>query len=316
MKKILSLIFLLICTLGLKAQQATMPTIIVFPHDTWMNDHGFMETIDNDGKKEYLPKYNEAFAENREIGTVIQAISKVLKERGFEQRDLESVLKRINSSRAEDIASAAAGKANEISPMDELLQQANPDIKVDVDYSVASVGPRKNISFTLKAVDAYTSEQVASIESTIQMTMDPVDLAIRKAIAGNCDDFCQQMLNHFTDLRDNGRKINVTFRAAAGSGLDFMNDEVGDDGDTYVDFLEDWVRKHAVKNDCKLGNTTSNMVEFEYVRIPFFDENGTPYNARAWGRMARKAFNAETGLKARPDRKVTLGSICFLVGGQ
>lgn len=41
-----------------------------------MNDHGFMKTFNNQGETEYIPKYNDAFVNTREMGTVIQAIQK------------------------------------------------------------------------------------------------------------------------------------------------------------------------------------------------------------------------------------------------
>lgn len=42
-------------TVAAYAQTAAMPTIIVFPDDAWMNDHGYMRTFNNDGETEYLP---------------------------------------------------------------------------------------------------------------------------------------------------------------------------------------------------------------------------------------------------------------------
>ena len=55
MKKVFALIALFCATsLASFAQQADMPTIIVFPDDIWMNDHGFMNTFNNDGETEYM----------------------------------------------------------------------------------------------------------------------------------------------------------------------------------------------------------------------------------------------------------------------
>ena len=90
MKKIFATV-LMLCAMSLTgmAQQADMPTIIVFPDDAWMNDHGFMDTFNNDGETEYIPKYNDAFVQNREMGTAIQAVQKVLTERGFQKEDLQ-----------------------------------------------------------------------------------------------------------------------------------------------------------------------------------------------------------------------------------
>lgn len=316
MKKALLTLLMCFTLLAANAQQAAMPTIIVFPADSWMQDHGFMNQVMNDGETEYLPRYNDAFVQAREIGTVIQSIQKVLEERKFEHEDLQSLIRDMKRERAEELANAADGDASEKGAMDELMQQARPDIRVDVDYAVQSVGPRKNISYTLKAVDAYTSEQVSSVEGTIQMTMDPTDLAMRKAVAGNCDDFCQQIIDYFLDLRDNGRKINIVFRAAKGAGINFIKDEIGDDGDTYDEYLYAWVKKHAVHSACKKGRKTANMVEFKSVRIPFFNADNEPIEAEDWAKGVRKAFRAETGIKVSKGQGNTLGRVNFLVGAE
>ena len=316
MKKIylFSILAALFISLTAYAQQAAMPTIIVFPSDEWMNDHGFMRTIDNDGETEYIPRYNDAFVQTRDMGAAIQALQKVFEERKFEHEDLQNLLKDMKRERAEELANAADGDASEKGAMDDLMQQARPDIRVDLDYGVTAVGPRKNISYKIKAVDAYTSEQCGSIEGTIEMTMDPIDLAIRKAVAGNCDDFCQQIIDYFLDLRDNGRKISVIFRAAKGAGINFIKDEIGDEGDTYDEFLYDWVKKHAVKSACKKGRKTANMVEFKSVRIPFFNEDNEPIEAEDWAKKVRKAFKDETGIKVSKGQGNTLGRVNFLVG--
>jgi len=308
-------IFALTCfSFAAFAQEAAMPTIIVFPSDTWMNDHGYMQTIDNDGETEYIPNYNDAFVQTREMGAAITAVQRVLEERQFQHEDLQGLLKQMKQERAEEMANAMDGDATEKGGMDELMQQARPDIRVDVDYGIQPVGPRKNITYILKAVDAYTAEQIAAVEGSIQMTMDPTDLAMRKAIAGNCDDFCQQMIDYFIDLRNNGRKINVIFRAAAGSGINFIKDEINDDGDTYDEFLYDWVKKHAVNSACKKGRKTGNMVEFKGVRIPFFNEENEPQEAEDWAKGVRKAFKAETGIKVTKGNGNGLGRVNFLVG--
>jgi hypothetical protein len=313
-KYLFSLMAALFISLTAFAQQAAMPTIIVFPDDAWMLDHGFMNTVDNDGETEYIPRYNDAFVQAREMGSAIAALQKVFEERKFEHEDLQSLLKDMKRERAEELANAADGDATEKGAMDELMQQARPDIRVDLDYGVTTVGPRKNISYKIKAVDAYTSEQCGAIEGTIEMTMDPIDLAIRKAVAGNCDDFCNQIIEYFLDLRDNGRKINVIFRAAKGAGINFIKDEIGDDGDTYDEFLYDWVKKHALKNACKKGRKTANMVEFKSVRIPFFNDDNEPIEAEDWAKKVRKAFKDETGIKVSKGQGNTLGRVNFLVG--
>lgn len=296
------------------AQQADMPTIIVFPDDVWMNDHGYMNTLDNDGETEYIPRYNDAFVQNREMLTAIQAVQKVLEERGFQHEDLQSLLKDMKRERAEELANTADGDGTEKGEMDELMQQARPDIRVDLDYAVKPMGPRKYIQFRLKAVDAYCNDQVASCEGSVEGTSDPVDLALRKVVAGKIDEFCQQIIDYFLDLRENGRQITVIFRAADGSGIDFLRDEIGEDEDTFNDFLHQWIRKHAVNRAGKKGRQTKKMCEFKNVRIPFFDEEGDPTDPETWAKGVRKAFKAETGRKVAKGQGNTLGRVNFLVG--
>lgn len=314
MKKIIAFMLFVCCVCLGHAQQADMPTIIVFPDDAWMNDHGYMNTVNNDGETEYIPRYNDAFVQNREMGTAIQAVQKVLAERGFQHEDLQSLLKDMKRERAEELANAADGDGAEKGAMDELLQQARPDIRVDMDYAVKPMGPRKYIQFRLKAVDAYCNDQIASCEGSVEGTTDPVDLALRKVIAGKCDEFCEQIINYFMNLRENGRQITVIFRAADGSGIDFKKDEIGDDEDTYEDYLHQWIRKHAVNKACKKGRSTNKMCEFKNVRIPFFDEDGEPTEAETWAKGIRKAFKAETGLKIAKGQGNTLGRVNLLVG--
>lgn len=313
MKRIFSLFLLLTFAVVMKAQQATMPTIIVFPGDQWMTDHGFMKTFNDKGENKYIPKYNDAFVNSREIGSVISSIQKVLEERQFEHQDLQNLSRTFQEERAAELANAADGYEAAKGAMDELMQQARPDIRVDVEYDVQQVGPRKNINYNIKAVDAYTSEQVSEASGNIQMTMDPTDLALRKAVAGNCDDFCERILEHYRDLRDNGRKVVVIFRAAPSAGVNFIRDEIGDDGDTYDEFLYEWMKKHAVNRACKIGRKGANIVEFNPVRIPFFDENGDPLDAESWAKGIRKAFKAETGLKVVKGQDNRLGRVSFLV---
>ena len=307
---------IILCTLsiGTFAQQADMPTIIVFPDDSWMNDHGFMKTKNDNGEVKYIPQYNDAFVNNMDLGTAIQAVQKVFASRQFEHKDLQNLLKDMRREHAEEIANKGDGRGSEKENIDELLQQANPDIRVDLAYAVEPFGPRKNISFKLKAVDAYINDQIASCDGIVQGTMDPLGLALRKLVAGKSEEFCQQIMDYFRDLKDNGRKITVVFKAAEGSAVDFLRDEINEDGDTYNDFLLQWMRKHAVNKACTKGRQTKNMCEFKVVRIPFFSESGDPIDAEEWANGIRKAFRAETGIKIVKGDNNTMGRVNFVVG--
>ena len=297
-----------------RAQQADIPTIIVFPDDSWMEEHGYMDSMDNDGETERIPRYSDAFVESRELKSAIQGVQKAFTGRGFPHEDLENLLKDIKRERAEELANEADGDRIEKGAMDELMQQARPDIRIDLDYSFQAYGPRKLYHLRLKAVDAYTNEQIAAMDATSQEpTMDSVDLAILKLMNLGCDNFCEQIRSYFLDLKKYGRQITVIFRVADGTGIDLLRDEIGEDGDTYNDFLHQWIRNHSVNRAGKKGRQTRKMCEFKNVRIPFFDGD-EPTDPETWANGIRKAFRAETGIKIVKGQGNTLGRVNFLVG--
>ena len=315
-KKSILFSLLLSLSLGVFAQEAAIPKLIVFPSDNWMKTHAFSKEIDADGVKKELPQYSQAFVESSELGMVIKAVEKVLEDNNFEIRSLEATLKGLSAKRARQMAAKASGNGVARNEMDEILMDANPDIRVDLGYSVKAMGPRKNISFSLQATDAYTFEPVATCLGNIELTMDPTDLAIQKFVSGNSRDFCNQMIAYYKDLQVNGRKISVTFQVAEDSSINFLKDEIGDDGDNFSDFLYSWLRKHAVNKAVKKGSQTGQSCEFETVRIPFFNEENEPIEAYDWAKKIRKPFQTETGYKLIPAEDNALGRVTLMVGAQ
>lgn len=314
MKKSIFLLLFGAVSLMVRAQQADIPTIIVFPDDSWMNEHGYMNSLDNDGETERIPRYSDAFVQSRDLKSAILGVQKAFTGQNFPHEDLENLLKDLKRERAEELANEADGDRIQKGAMDELMQQARPDIRIDLDYSFHSYGPRKVYNLKLKAVDAYTNEQIAAMDAmSKEPTMDPVDLAIQKLMNLGSDDFCNQIKAYYKDLRDFGRQITVIFRVADGTGIDFLRDEIGEDGDTYNDFLHQWIRKHSVNKTGKKGRQTKNMCEFKNVRIPFFDGD-EPTDPETWANSIRKAFRAETGIKITKGQGNTLGRVNFLVG--
>ena len=308
-------IAILLCSMSMSAsaQEAEMPNIIVFPSNVWMKDNGFVKAVERDGVTKRLYKYADAFAENRDIGRAITAVQRVFADRKFRHEDLQSLLANIDEDAAMDMAFDADGEGSEMGVAEQLMDETKPDIRVDLDFSVEPVGPRKNISWELKAVDAYCNNQVASVQGNIQLTTDPIDLAMRKAVAGNADDFCQQIIDYFLDLRDNGRKILVVFKAAKNSGIDFRKNKVG--ASPMFMWISKWMKQHAVNNAGGSGSPTANKYQLKNVRIPFYDESGTATNAQEWVFALLEEFTAETSLSIYPQRG-SLGSVYLSVGGE
>ena len=314
MKKFFA-IAIILCSMSMSAlaQQAEMPNLIVFPANVWMNGQGYVKNVTRDGVTKRLYQYADAFATNRDLGRAVTAVQKVFADRGFRHEDLQNLLQNIDEDAAMDMAFDADGEGSESSVAEQLMDETKPDIRVNLDFSVEQVGPRRNISWELQAVDAYCNNQVAAVQGNIPLTTDPVDLAIRKAVAGNADDFSQQMINYFLDLRDNGRKIIVVFKAAKGSGIDFRKNKVG----TMPMFMwiSKWMKSHAVNGAGGSGSPSANKYQLKNVRIPFYGEDGEATNAQEWVMALLEEFASETGITAYPQRS-SLGSVYLSVGGE
>lgn len=314
MKQVFVIIGCLLSSVMCFGQTAQMPNIIVFPSDTWMADHAFVEEVNDDGKIGRIFNYDDALLKNRNVAQAIQTVQKILEERQFKSQDLAALLKKIAQKQGAEMAAEADGHASRIGATTRLMQQANPDIRIDLDFHEESFGPTSNISYSLKAVDAYTSGQVASTQGTIQATMDPVDLALRKGFSAHCDDFCQQLIDYYTDLRNNGRKVIITVRADSNSSFDFMEGEFGPDGDVFGDYLQTFFGQYAVNQSCDQSSLTSDETEL-LVRIPMFDETGKPVRPRSWANKIIKSFQADTGktIKLENFANSGLGQLNFKV---
>ena len=71
MKKLILLTLVCLMQLSLFAQ-AKKPTIMIVPAITWMNERGYVQKFENQGKSETVPDYAKAFLESTEIKIVIK----------------------------------------------------------------------------------------------------------------------------------------------------------------------------------------------------------------------------------------------------
>ena len=87
---------------NLLSAQAKKPTLMILPSDNWCEQRYFMTEFDNQGTKQKVPNYKQAFQEDTEIGQVISKIGSLMIDRGFPLKDVEQELKAIEARNAED----------------------------------------------------------------------------------------------------------------------------------------------------------------------------------------------------------------------
>jgi hypothetical protein len=279
----------------------TQPKIMVVPSNALMNSLGYMETLNNQGTTIYKPDYNRAFTENSDLKQVISKIGELFSERGFPLMDLEQWLNSIQQEKSEDIllASQDGGELG-LSPLDEVLYRAKPDIYLDLDYDLKVLGgPMRAISFNLQAKDAYTNKQIGAASGIGPNTTERLVLKLlEEAVLAHVNNLQTQMQSYFESISSNGREIFVRVQVFDDAGFD-LDEELGSDEEELSEIIADWLKNNAVNNSSRLVKQTENEVRFD-VRIPLYDiafgdaPMGAYDYARKLSKYLRKTYNIKT----------------------
>lgn len=316
MKKLLITISILLFSVA-GFSQAKKPTIMVVPSDNWCIKNGYTQTFDEMGTIKTLPDYKMALQNETDLLMTISKINTMMADRGFPLVNLESALKNMEQEGAEiAMLSSKSGGGIAESPIDVLQRTANADIIIQLTYVINQNGPQRSITFMLQGLDAYTNKQIAGAQGTGQpsfATETPV--LLEEAVLSHIDDFNSRLQEHFNDLFENGREIVFQTRIWDTSAIDF-EEEFNYKGETLElgEIIEDWVFDNTVQGRYNTSNYTENVIRFDQVRIPLYDDRGRPNDTRRWIRdlrsmLAGPPFNQECKIYTRG-----LGEVWLIVG--
>lgn len=288
---------------------------MILPSDKWCEQHFFMTEFDNQGIKQKVPNYKQAFQEDTEIRQVISKIGALMADRSFPLKDVEQEIKAIEYRAAKDnmTASATSGSSISESLFDKLRNSAKADIIIQIWWEVNKTEQGKTISFVLEAFDPYTSKRIASSSgNSSPNAVDIVPVLLQNAILSNIDPFVGHLQAHFDDMLTNGREIKLTVNTS--DSWD-KNLETEIDGREIKNYIQRWVEKKAVNNRFNLRDQTENRIRFE-VRIPLFDANNNPVDTRQFAQGLEKylkaaPLNLEVKLMTRG-----LGEVIIVLGEQ
>lgn len=285
MKNKLLICLLLLCSISMYAQQKK-PTLMILPSDNWCEQRYFMTTFDNQGTKQKVPNYKQAFQEDTEIGQVISKIGGLMIKEGFPLKDAEQEIKSIEARTAEDNMTIENGSSLSESPLDMLKNKAKSDIIIQIWWKVNKTAEGKSISFTLEALDAYTSKRVASATGTSKANdKDIIPILLESAVKSHIKEFTKQLDLHFANLNKNGREIILTVKIWDNWDLTLEN-EIQDK--EIIEHIEDWLKKNTVGGNFNLSNATENKAFFEQVMIPLYDEDKSAMDARNFTKELQK----------------------------
>jgi hypothetical protein len=268
--------------------QAKKPTLMVVPSDLWCKEYGYLTEFNNQGTKVLIPDYKKALQEDANLILVISKINELMADRGFPLKNLESILKSLENQSAEDalLMSSEGAEINE-NPIDKLKKVAKADIIIQMTYTIKSVGPKNTVTFNLQGIDSYTNKQIAGSSGTGAPSFTAeIPVLLAEAVVANIDLYNVQLQNHFDDMFENGREVILRVLTWNNWAHNLESEDFG--GDMLSNIIENWVHENTVKNRFSTLDATENMMVFEQVRIPLFNEKGQATDSRRWAFNLKK----------------------------
>ena len=308
MKRLLVTISICISALSLFAQ-AVQPSLMVFPSDAWCHRNGYEKNLTKaNGKEVRVQEYDKAFVENQDLGPAIVTIGGLMRDRGFELKDLQQEL------RSQDLETAldnAGDEEFEVSAYDQIMASAGPDIALHVTYYTEATGPRVTLFYDLTAYDAYTNKQVATtgLVSYGPVMSAPLQTLIQAALVSSIDAFNAQLMMHFEDMQAKGREISVRINTISGweDGL-----ETDVDGVELTEVIEEWMSDNCVAGRNHQKTATETSMFYDSARIPLYNEKGKAVQARQWLRGLRNHLK-DKGIPSKVKTR-GLGQAQLIIG--
>lgn len=279
--------------------QQQKPAMLVIPSDQLLQQFGKLKQQEALGKTLQVRDYNGYLLTDQDSKFIISTIQSAFIQMGYPLNDLEQTLKSINEQEMLDAIDGIQKDAKTI-----LLTTAKPDIILELDYNIvtdrSSRDFKKSLTYTLRAIDAFSNKVVATIQQTNfegnSKATTPAAL-MEAALAKDTKGFTQQINNHFNTIIETGREI--TLRVTIDNGVNLTMSDECLDGDTYSDFIIDWVKVNTLLGAYNMNRNTETEMYFTNVKIKTLNDNGTQYSAYDFARELSKALNKGCGIKSR-----------------
>ncbi|MDE6311256.1 MAG: hypothetical protein K2L96_05505 [Muribaculaceae bacterium] len=295
----------------LNAAEQARATIMIIPSDNLLKNFKALEVVGNDGAEQVTRNYSKYLLSNKDNKAVISTIQQAFADANYPVQDLEQMLKQLSTQEATDLVDDIDKDAKT-----QLLTVAQPDIIIELDYQTSmnmrgAVNNASSVGYTLNVIDAYTNNVLSSTtmsdlkgENTVKAISGPLKEAMPKILG--------DIQKNFSDILTRGR--NVTIRVAVGSDSNVNLNDESIEGDTYADWIMDYVKTHTVKGAYKMQRNTDKELYFTNCRIPLLNEDGTQYGVYDWAREMSKSMRKNLGVKCT-NKAQGLGEILITING-
>ena len=299
------------------AIEQARPTIMVIPGDQTLQNFKCLEIKTIDGRDFTLRDYKKYLLKDDRAKRIISTIQNEFNAQNYPLSDFEQTLKQLDTQEALDMADGFEKDAKTM-----LLTVAQPDIILELTYDTSrdkmsmtshnySHKGDKNISSTLNALDAYTTKVVATMTAS-NIKGESTTEAIQTSIKDQMSKFQEDITKYFSDILTRGRDITV--RVAIEKGCNIILSDESIEGDSYADWIMDYIKTHTVKGAYKMQRNTDKELYFVNCRIKLINEDGTQYGVYDWTRDLQKNLRNNLGLKCT-NKAQGLGEVLISIQG-
>lgn len=303
------------------AIEQARPQIMVIPSDQVLKNFRCLKTQTVKGRTYVIRDYQNYLLKDDRARRLISFIQNAFNEQDFPLNDFEQTLKQLDTYEATDMADDLDKDTKTL-----LLTSARPDIILELDYATSrdkqvsltshnyngnSAG-EKNVNYTLTALDAYSNKAVATMTAS-NIKGDSTTETIQGDMKKNMPKFQDDIVAYFSDILTKGRDITVRVAVQKGCNIKLSDESI--EGDTYADWIIDFMKSHTVKGAYKMQTNTDKELSFTNCRIKLLNEDGTQYGVYDWTRDLAKSLRTNLGLQVS-NKAQGLGEVLLVIQNQ
>jgi hypothetical protein len=284
---------------AVNVNEQAKPNLIVIPSDELLQKFEMLKEENAQGKTIYVRDYKGYLLKDPNAKFIISTIQSTFINVGFPLNDLEQTLKSLNDQEIMDDVDNIQKDAKTM-----LLTSVRPDIILELNYDLvtdnSSRSLNKTLTYTLRGIDAFSNKVVSTIQETGYGKNNPDNDAgslMKQALDLNLKNYVNQLNLYFSDIVKKGREI--TLRVAIDKGVSLSMEDDCLDGDTYADWVVDYLKVNTQKGAYKMERNTETEIFFRNVRIKTLNDDGTQYSAYDFAKDMRKAMVKGCGIKSK-----------------
>lgn len=296
------------------AIEQARPTIMVIPSDQVLQNFKTLSKEQANGRENIIRDYKSYLLKDNRAKHIISTIQNEFIAQDFPLNDFEQTLKQLDTQEATDMADGFEKDAKTM-----LLSVAQPDIILELNYDKEKMSltshnynaADKKVSFTLNALDAYSNKVVATISET-DIKGESIVEVLKESIKDQMPKLQGDITKYFSDILTRGRDITVRIAVENGCNVKLTDESI--EGDTYADWIVDYIKTHTVKGAYKLQRNTDKELYFVNCRIKLLNEDGTQYGVYDWTRDLQKNLRKNLALKCT-NKAQGLGEVLISIQG-